>query len=92
MFVNAPTRVTVQTPMLELRGTNNDATATLRVFDKAGNAVAGMTYTPVFGPNGTAQLSPVLKAGYNNVCVWVVGGLPGVDESINCVEIAYLPL
>lgn len=92
MFVDVPTRVTVQTPILNLRGTNNDATATLRVFDKAGNAVAGMTYMPVFGPNGTAQVSPVLKAGYNKVCVWVDDGSFDVEESINCVEIAYLPL
>ncbi len=91
MFQAVPTHVTMQTPTLNLRGTPNDATATLRVFDKAGNAVAGMTYVPVFGTTGSAQQMIVLKAGYNNVCIWVAGGAPDVAESINCVDIAYLP-
>jgi hypothetical protein len=96
MFVDLPTQTTTQMPAITLRGTPNDATATLRVFDKLGNPVAGpggvSTYTPTFGTTGQASVMPTLKAGYNKVCVWVVGSGPGVDESINCQEIAYLPL
>jgi hypothetical protein len=96
MLVDLPSRTTNQMLAITLRGTANDATATLRVFDKAGNPVSGpgnvSTYTPTFGTTGQASVMPTLKAGYNKVCVWVSGGGPGVDESINCQDIAYLPL
>jgi hypothetical protein len=91
MFQGVPTFTTNQMPTLNLRGTASDNSATLRVFDKMGNAVANMTYMPVFGISGAAQQIVTLKAGYNNICVWVAGGMPTVAESINCVEIAYLP-
>ena len=91
MLQGIPTFMTNQTPTLDLRGTPNDNSATLRVFDKTGIAVAGMTYAPVFGTMGAAQQPVTLKAGYNNVCVWVAGGVPEVAESIKCIETAYLP-
>lgn len=95
MFVDMPTRTTTQMLPISLRGTANDATATLRVFDKAGNAVMGpltSTYTPTFGTTGAAMVMPTLKAGYNRVCVWVAGGVESVPESVNCQDVAYLPL
>jgi len=95
MFVDLPTRTTTQMLEISLRGTANDATATLPVFDKAGNPVMGpfaSTYTPTFGTGGVAKVMPTLKAGYNKVCVWVAGGGPSLPESINCQEVAYLPL
>jgi hypothetical protein len=96
MFVDLPPRTTNQMLGITLRGTPNDATATLRVFDKAGNPVSGpgnvSTYTPTFGTTGQASVMPTLKAGYNKVCVWVAGGGPSLPESINCQDIAYLPL
>jgi hypothetical protein len=92
MFIDVPAWTTNQTPTITLRGTQSDNTSTLRVYDKLGNAVAGMTYQPVFGTNGLATVTPVLKAGYNKMCVWVAGGDPTVPESVNCVELGYLPL
>jgi hypothetical protein len=96
MFVDLDARTTNQMLGIALRGTPNDATATLRVFDKAGNPVAGpgnvSTYTPTFGMTGEATVMPTLKAGYNKICVWVAGGGPSLAESINCQDIAYLPL
>ncbi len=93
MFVDVPTRVTVQTPPINLTGTMADSTSTMRVFDKANNVVANMTYTPVFGGGSpaSAQLMPTLKAGYNRICVWVAGGIDTVPESVNCQTIAFLP-
>ena len=93
MWINPPTKVTLQQPTLMLRGTQNDSTATLRIFDKAEAVVPGGPYPVEFSNTdpGTATVSPTLKAGYNKVCVWVAGGSPNVPESINCVPIAYLP-
>ncbi len=93
MFVAMPTRVTVQTPAITFTGSTSDSSATLRVFDKADNVVANMTYSPVFGGGSpaSAQVMPVLKAGYNRVCVWVAGGADTVPASVNCQTIAYLP-
>lgn len=95
MFVDLPTRTTNQQQPIILRGTPDDATATLRVFDKAGNPVMGpigSTYTPTFGTTGQATVMATLKAGYNRVCVWVDDGGQSVAESVNCQEISYLPL
>ena len=95
MFVDLPTRTTTQMHPIVLRGTANDATSTLIVYDKAGNAVMGPVtsiYTPTFGTTGQATVMATLKAGYNKVCVWVAGGGVAVPESVNCREIAYLPL
>lgn len=95
MFVDLPTRTTTQMHPIVLRGTANDATSTLIVYDKAGNPVMGPVtsiYTPTFGTTGQATVMPTLKAGYNKVCVWVAGGGVAVPESVNCREIAYLPL
>lgn len=96
IFVDLPTHTTVQKPMIDLRGTPGDDTATLRVFDKAGNVVVDSTtgtasYKPTFGGTGSAAVPAVLKAGYNRVCVWVAGGIDTIAESANCQTIAYLP-
>jgi hypothetical protein len=93
MWIDPPTKVTVQQPMLMLRGTQNDATATLRVFDKTDAVVPGGPYSVEFSNTnpGVATVMPTLKAGFNKVCVWVLDGSPNVDESVNCVHIAYLP-
>ena len=95
MFVDLPTRTTTQIYPIVLRGTPDDETATLRVFDKAGNPVMGpngSTYTPTFGGTGQATVMATLKAGYNRICVWVDKGGPSVAESVNCQEVGYLPL
>jgi hypothetical protein len=91
MFVDVPVKTSLQTGPITLRGLPNDASSTLRVFDRAGNPVDGATYTPVFGTTGNATLMPTLKAGYNNVCVWVAGAAPDIAESVTCQEIAFLP-
>jgi hypothetical protein len=49
------------------------------------------TYTPTFGPSGNATVTPTLKAGYNKMCAWVPSGSPDIPESVNCVELVYLP-
>lgn len=90
MFVDLPTRTTIQIFSVSLRGTPNDQTSSMRVFDKAGLVVASMTYMPLFGTAGTASQPITLKAGYNRVCVYV-GTDPSVPEATNCEEIAYLP-
>jgi hypothetical protein len=98
MFVDVPTKTTNQMHTFTIRGTpNDDASITVRVFDKAGNAVVNSlngvsTYTPTFGLSGEAMVTPVLKAGYNKICAWVPTGAPDIAESANCVELAYLPL
>jgi hypothetical protein len=93
MWIDPPTKVTVQQPMLMLRGTQNDSTATLRVFDKNDAVVPGGPYPVEFSNTdpGVATVMPTLKAGFNKVCVWVAGGSPSIDESVNCVHIAFLP-
>jgi hypothetical protein len=96
IFVDLPTVTTNQMLGIALRGTPNDETALVRVFDKAGNPVSGpnsvSTYPLTFGTSGGTMVMPTLKAGYNKVCVWVAEGGPSLPESINCQEIAYLPL
>jgi hypothetical protein len=96
IFVDLPAVTTNQMLGIALRGTPNDETAMVRVFDKAGNAVSGpnsvSTYNLTFGTSGGTTVMPTLKAGYNKVCVWVADGGPSLPESINCQEIAYLPL
>jgi hypothetical protein len=94
MWIGPPTKVTVQQPMLMLRGTQNDNTATLRVVDKSDAVVPGGPYSVEFSNTnpGVATVMPTLKAGFNKVCVWVADGSPSVAESVNCVQIAYLPL
>lgn len=92
MLVDLPIKTTTQMNNISLRGLANDNSSTLRVFDTMGNPVAGNSYAPVFGTTGSATvMNVVLKAGYNNVCVWVAGAAPDVDESVNCFSIAYLP-
>ncbi len=97
MFVDVPTKTANQMETFTLRGTPNDATSiTVRVFDKLGNAVVNSlngvsTYTPTFGTNGSAMVTPTLKAGYNKMCAWVPNGSPDIPESVNCVELVYLP-
>jgi hypothetical protein len=93
MWINPPTKVTLQQPILNLRGTQNDSTATLRVFDKNDAVVPGGSVPVEFSNTdpGLATVTPTLKAGFNKVCVWVENGSPAIAESVNCVHIAYLP-
>jgi hypothetical protein len=92
MFVDPP-KTTSTYPTLDLRGEANDHTSLLEVLDKDGNIVDnGHLYTPAFGTNGTAMVMPVLKIGYNRVCVLVAGNSdPNVVEGANCVEIGFAP-
>ena len=76
-----------------MRGSPGDQSSRLEVFDKNGNIVDnGHLYQPVFGAGGAAMVTPVLKIGYNHICVLVAGNLdPAVQEGTNCIDIGYAP-
>ncbi|MEO8699551.1 MAG: hypothetical protein ABI867_05880 [Kofleriaceae bacterium] len=92
MFVGGPV-VATEYPTLNLRGTPNDQSSQLEVFDKNGNVVDnGHLYQPVFGPTGMAMITPVLKIGYNHICVRVAGNVDAtVQEGTNCIDLGYAP-
>ena len=93
MFVDPPLKTTDQHPTLMLRGQRDVNTTTFRVYDKNQVVVPGGPYEVIFSPTdpGLAEVVPTLKAGFNKICMWVEGGDLAVDESVNCVTIAYLP-
>jgi hypothetical protein len=93
MFIDAPATTTTY-PELQLRGKPNELTSLVEVIDRDGNVVDnGHLYMPAFGsPAGTGTVGPVLKVGYNRVCVFVTNNTdPSIAEGTNCVEIGYAP-
>jgi hypothetical protein len=93
MFI-APPKTVTSYPTLNLRGLPNDHTAVVEVIDRDNNVVDnGHQYMPTFGPTtGTGTVQPVLRVGYNRVCIMVAGNTdPNTIEGTNCVEIGYAP-
>jgi len=92
MFVTPPKTVTAY-PTINVRSYANDMNTTFEVIDKDNLVVDnGHTYMPKFGSGGAAQVTPVLRVGYNRLCALVKGnGDYSVAEGTNCVEIGYAP-
>ncbi|CAN5649898.1 hypothetical protein BH11MYX1_BH11MYX1_21530 [soil metagenome] len=80
-------------PTVTLRGTPGDHSSSLLVLDRNGNVVDnGHLYQPFFDASGTAQVTPVLKVGFDRICVLVAGNVdPTVAEGTNCIDLGYAP-
>ncbi|GEM_PF-3984641 len=85
--------VATEYPVVSLRGTPGDQTSTLLVLDRSGNLVDnGHLYHPIFDVSGAAQITPVLKVGFNHICVLVAGNVdPSIAEGTNCIDLGYAP-
>ena len=85
--------VATEYPVVSLRGTPGDQTSTLLVIDRNGNLVDnGHLYHPMFDTSGVAHLTPVLKVGFNHICVLVAGNTdPSIAEGTNCIDLGYAP-
>jgi hypothetical protein len=44
-----------------------------------------------FNGNGSVMIQPSLTVGWNHVCVFLVGGMPGSFQAERCIDVAYLP-
>jgi hypothetical protein len=75
-------------PSLHMLGEASSAVWTVSVIDIGNNTTSSSTFT--FGST-SATISPTLTFGYNRICVTPPSSNPGLVESANCIDMAYVP-
>lgn len=77
-----------QHQVLRVWGAAASTEFTVFILGPDGNTTASTTVT--LG-SASADITPTLSIGYNRVCVTPPLGNPTIEESSNCIDIAYVP-
>ncbi len=47
--------------------------------------------TGTFGSAGSVEIHPLLRGGYNELCITLNGGVQGAFEADKCIDVAFIP-